>query len=398
MLLTKFLLTLLLLTLPFGELFRISIGNDIYFKPLDITACVITLWLILWFLYKRKNVLKSILPFVFFPIVGFFSLLFNSTWLATNELITSSLYLIRWVGYIGVLLAVLTVEAEFKKKLILLLLLDGIIILFFGFIQYFFYSDIRQLFYIGWDDHMYRLFSTFYDPNFAGAFLCLYLFFCLGLYMSATTNKNKILLGVLSAFTLLAILLTYSRSALIMLLVGGSALLILFQLKRLIFVLIGLLVLFTLIVSPLFYIENTNLFRSASTGARLETYNNAFKIYQDHPVLGVGFNAYRYAQIEYGFREENPKYPSNSDSGVDSSLLFVLATTGIIGFAAYLYMWKAIISSALAHYKNNDKWVAAVFLASILGLFVNSFLINSLFFPAILVWMWVLFGVMHNEE
>lgn len=397
----KLLLLSLLILLPFGELLRFNIGNNIYVKPLDIAACLLTLWLCIWLLYTKKFTQVFKWQLLLFPLVGLVSLAINSFQLSANEFVASSLYLLRWIGYLGVLFAVLQTDAGFKEIAAKVLLADGIVVVVIGYLQYLFYSDIRHLVNIGWDDHMHRLFSTFYDPNFAGAFLVLFTFYISSfIYQSIKEKKrNKsLLLAILLFATLLAVLLTFSRSALLMLIFGGITLLVFFKQKKLILALIGLLAAYVIIVSPVFYIENTNLFRAASTGARLETYGNAFTIYRDHPILGIGFNAYRYVQQDYGFRKEQPKYPSNADSGVDNSLLFVLATTGIVGFAAFLLMWETLISNAVQHFKKNGNLYAGVFIASALGLFINSLFINSLFFPPLVLWMWMLFGIIHQKD
>lgn len=397
----KVLLIVLLLLLPFGELLRFNVENSIYIKPLDITAGLLFVYLLGYLVYKKR--LKSLTQWRIwlFPIVGLLSLVLNSIHLQANEVFTASLYLIRFIAYIGVIFTVLQLDQHFKKQLERILFLDGLAIVLLGYFQYSFYSDIRHLVSIGWDDHMYRLFSTFYDPNFAGTMLVLYVLFLSGLLYSSFISKKRqetVFFSVVLLLTLGAVFLTFSRSALIMLIIGGSMLLVLFKQKKLILGLFAILALYILVISPRFYIENTNLFRTVSTEARLETYANAFTIYQDNPLIGIGFNAYRYAQQEYGFRREVPKYPSNADSGVDNSFLFVLATTGIMGFGAYLLFWGTLISSAFAHMHQKYSIWAKVWLASVVGLFINAFFINSLFFPASLLWMLVLFGLIHKKE
>ncbi len=401
MIVLKTLTLLLLILLPLGELLRFNVGNSIYIKPLDITAGLLALSFIIWLTYTKKIRGSFNWGLLLFPLVGLASLLVNSSWLQNTQLFVALLYLVRWVSYLSILFIIPFFEDTFKKKLFSLLLFDGLVVVFFGFLQYFFYSDIRSLVSIGWDDHMYRLFSTFYDPNFAGAFLVLYLFFASGFLYKAITSKDMkklYIFGSIIGLTILAILLTFSRSALLMLFFGGSLLLILLKQKKIILGGIALIILYFIVVSPRFYIENTNLFRAASTGARLGSYNNAITIYQNSPILGVGFNTYRYAQQEYGFRKEVPKYPSNADAGVDNSFLFVLATTGIIGFAAFLIMWANILRNVVVYFrKRHDIW-AAIFIASACGLFVNAFFINSLFFPAIVLWMWVFYSLVKIEK
>jgi len=152
----------------------------------------------------------------------------------------------------------------------------------------------------------------------------------------------------------------------------------------------GILILFFIVISPLFYIENTNLLRTASSEARLETSRNALKIIQDHPILGVGFNAYRYAQIKYNFRNAHPLFMSHADSGVDNSFLFVLATTGIIGFIAYISLWFFILKMAVVRKKHELSIAGVLVIASIVGLSVNALFINSLFYAPLMLWMWLL--------
>ena len=57
------------------------------------------------------------------------------------------------------------------------MLISGSLIVLLGFIQLMFYPALRNLYYLGWDEHLYRMFSTFLDPNFAGAFFVLFTLF-----------------------------------------------------------------------------------------------------------------------------------------------------------------------------------------------------------------------------
>ncbi|SRR5260221_1906352 len=52
----------------------------------------------------------------------------------------------------------------------------GTYILYFGILQYLFVPDTRMLFFLGWDDHYYRLISTLFDPGFTGIILVMYFF------------------------------------------------------------------------------------------------------------------------------------------------------------------------------------------------------------------------------
>lgn len=87
--------------------------------------------------------------------------------------------------------------------------------------------------------------------------------------------------------------------------------------------------------------EGVNLVRTASVNSRLVAYQEATEIFLNQPVIGVGFNMYRYSQHEKGFLKENGNAQSwltnHSGAGVPNSYLFVLATTGLTGFIALVY-------------------------------------------------------------
>ena len=166
------------------------------------------------------------------------------------------------------------------------------------------------------------------------------------------------------------------------------------QRKKFILLLLGAIVIFIIILSPYFYIENLDLFRVNSSVSRIHGLQTAVKIIQDNPLIGVGFDAYRYAQIRYGFIKPTSPFPSHSASGVDTSLLFVTATTGVIGLIAYCYLWVTLFSNAKASLSKKKNFYAPIFIASAVGLFVNALFINSLFYAEIMVWMWFVTGLM----
>lgn len=393
--LLKILLIVIFVFLPFGELLRIGVGNDIYVKPMDVMAILLGFYVLLLALLKKMPLKSFSWHYFLFPLIGLISLVINSYWLHPNQWFASVLYLARWVGYLSIFFAIRNTDKLFHTKLLKLILIDGIIVLVIGYTQYFLYPNLRNLIYLGWDDHLYRMFSSFLDPNFAGTFFVLYLILLVGLLFKTVANKKKnsaILLGLLSVVTLVALFLTYSRGALLMLLVSSFTLLVLLQKKKFIFIIIGAIGVFLISISPFFYLENLNFFRIASITARIHTNENAFKVITANPIVGVGFDSYRYAQQRYQLQKGPSKYPSHADAGVDTSLLFVLATTGIVGFAAYTYLWVRLTFQTVAIYKKKKNIFAAVAIASSAGLFVNALFTNSLFFPAVMLWMWFVFA------
>src|SRR5258708_3515262 len=279
----KLLLILLLLFFPFGELIRFTVGTNIILKPIDILAGILLLWTI--FLYiKNKKFRLSLKPYYFyFPLVGLISLLINSYWLNTFELFASFLYLFRWISYMSIFFAMQQVDQKFRNKIILFLFIDGFIVVLIGFLQYFFYQSLVNLIYLGWDNHLYRLFSSFLDPNFVGAFFVLYLILVAGTIFTVHGEKKKTLFikSLLIISTLIAVFLTYSRSGLLMLITSGITFFVQLQKKKFIIYLFFFIGVFIVFASPFFYLENINLFRSYESFERLADFKKGLTIFKD---------------------------------------------------------------------------------------------------------------------
>ena len=188
----KILLISLLVVFPFGELIRFDLGNNIILKPVDVISALIFLWTTFLYIKEKEFRLSLKWYFFLFPLLGLFSLCINSYWLKPTEILTSFLYLLRWVAYSSVFFAGIQLDRKFRKKIGWFLFADGIVLLLIGFVQFFIYPSLKNLYYLGWDNHLYRLFSSFLDPNFAGAFFVLYLIFIAGFIFDKSKKNKKI--------------------------------------------------------------------------------------------------------------------------------------------------------------------------------------------------------------
>ncbi len=380
-----------------GEIGRIDFRNGVAIHISDILLFITFLF---WLLRIKKNfkvfyffLTKPLILFVLFCIV---SLLLNPLSLSLTSLFLSSLYLIRWILYCSILFISRTFTLEERKKIFQTLLITGLSLVLFGYIQYFFYPNLRNLYYLGWDDHLYRLFSTLLDPNFTATILSFLLFMLLTLLISS--KKRRLLYLICFIISFIALLLTYSRSGYVMFIVGSVINLWLLRKRKLIFLLFVVLMFGIVVLPKDLGSAGVELWRTQSIIARSMDAQQAITIFLDNPILGVGFNTYRYAQKEYGFSNHRNWQVSHSDAGTDNSWLFVLVTTGVVGFILYILLWWRIIYMTYRVYKTNksdsfEKTVAIILLSSIAGLFINAFFINSLFYPMVMLWMWVLIGL-----
>lgn len=397
---SRYILTLAFAFLAFsfvgGQVARVSISHEVAFILLDLVLGGVILGLAMYTLIKRREVYKEISknplvrPLILFFVVCFISLLSNSTQLSSNQFLVAALYLVRLGFYYSLLLVIPFFSVRNKEKIQLYMLFVGGVIVLFGYIQLFIYPDMRPLMYLGWDDHYYRMVSTFLDPNFVGIFYVLYFLFLLdfGIKMFKTlSTKVKIGLSFMILVTFLAIFLTYSRTALLALLISlGVYLFVAKQLRFLLGIIVVSLLLILVLANTQY--ESLNPLRTASINARILAGGNALTLIQDNPILGVGFNAYRYA-LERKELISMGKYPNHGEAGTDNSLLFITATTGLVGLFSFLYLWGQIVKNTFG---------SKVGLSSIAALFVGGMFINALFYTFLLFWIFLLLSITRNNS
>jgi len=361
----------LILLFPFGQLTKIPLGIpsvNLYLQDIIIALLVFS-WLAWHFLKKEKFVLPPLTKPIFgFACVAFISWALNIHHHSSEEIIIAFLYLLRWAAYAGVYFVVWEITSLFKYPIGQLLIGANFLSAVFGLVQYVFLPDTRFLYYSGWDEHYYRLIGTFLDPGFTGMIYVLTLI----LVIKKFWHKKSIFYPLFSLFYL-ALVLTYARSVYLAYLVAMAV--VAWQKKSAKFFLVTfLLLVLTLPLLPRPGGEGIRLERKTSVIARTTNWQKSLMIIKDHPILGIGFNFYRYVQRDYGFLGEDWQV-SHAGAGADSSLLFVWATCGVVGFVFYLWLLLEMVR---------------ICPAAILALVAHSFFNNSLFYPWIMLWMWIL--------
>lgn len=376
-----------LVTFPFGLLVRFRIATNIYITPQDIIVFLIFIATTLQVVKKRKLISsdKFILFQILFLATGGVSLIVNSFVHNEINLAVSSLYITRYISYLSLLNIgnLFSKTGDERKTLVFI----GLIFLAFGYLQYFFYYDLKYLYYLGWDNHLYRLFSTFMDPNFAGVFYSLFfifIFFTVLQFKIARSYREL----VLSFFTIIALYLTYSRTALITLLTGVISIAIL---KGRLWILLLVLVAFSILLATLSdtSVEGLNPFRTASSIERVISLKEGWQIFTDNPLIGTGFNAYRYALLRHGFRNPTGASLSNADAGTDNSLLFVLSTSGVIGFTFFALSYFFLLKKL---YIERTK-ISVIPLCMIISFLAASLFLNVLFYTPILTFVFVIIAL-----
>ncbi|MCJ7804445.1 O-antigen ligase family protein, partial [Patescibacteria group bacterium] len=375
---------------PFGQLTKIPLNfldlPEVHLYLTDILVfLLVSSWLI-WRLVnkKKKFVLPPLAkPIFLFTILALISLLVNILNFSVEEMIVAGLYLARWVFYAGLYFVLFDLKKEFKwlnwQNGRCFLIIIGSVVGIFGFIQYFLWPNLKALEVLHYDPHFYRVVGTFLDPGFTG----LILVFTLLLIVDRWFEEKKKWLIPLALVIYSALALTYSRASWLVFLL--AVLLVSCFKKSWKF----LLVILALMGATYFLLprpagEGGKIERTYTIEARLTNYRQALVIAKDHPLFGVGFNTYRYAQRNYGFLDVEEWQVSHAGGGADASWLFVLATTGAFGFLSYLWLW----GRALKETKKKT-----IVLVTILALIVHSLFLNSLFYPQIMAWFWILLAI-----
>lgn len=371
----KILVLLVLAVFPFGQLLGIftesALNVSFRVHPIDIivffTLCFTTS------IYGLKPILFKY-RYIFVPIIFSFVL---SIFLGSTSLI-GFLYLIRLLTYLLFFVSI------FERKIIIsksalpqAMIIVGVLISLFGWVQYLLYPDLVSLKYFGWDDHYYRLTSTMLDPAFTGILLVLAILLSLDVYLKSRTKVHLLA----TIFFLVSLAFTYSRASFAALLIGLSVLL-LKKHKSLFMAIATALIILIAILPRNMGGEGVRLLRTSSTIQKIENYKDSLKIISSSPLFGVGYNNICLAKNNLSL---NISKQENSCSGLDNSFLLIVASMGIISFIGFVYFFREIWPQ-----------LGGLWKASAVSLAFHTLFTNSIFYSWVIIWMALLLALPKN--
>jgi len=321
-------------------------------------------------------------PPIFFIIFSLIGLIGSSFVFPLAVVLKGSLYTARWLAYYLVIRGVEDKEdKEEKAKNYNLILLIAVILAILGFIQLWLLPSISQnlVHQFAFDPHVGRLFVTWFDPNYLGGFLVI------ALLLSLEEKGRKGVKGIKGILIGIAIILTFSRSSYLALIIG---ILVYFSFKspKLIGILVVIVLAITSFVTPVRERVIGAISLDITARQRLESWNEAWQIIQVNPVVGVGYNLYGPARQSVGLRYKAYNMPYNpAQAGSDSSLLTIWATSGIGGLLVYLLLFWKIWSAGSVAEKS-----------AVSALFVHSLFVNSLLLPPFMIVIWLMINQKSN--
>ncbi len=310
------------LVFSLGQLGRISFFNQQINFYLYEVALTLSLF-ILFFKYRFqpiKEAAKKFKPIFFFLSVLLISLLIGLLKYNLFENLVSSLYFFRlllYFFYFFYLQYYLKTNKDFSKIIKRGISVIAVLTIISTLIQYFLYPDLRNLFYQGWDPHLYRTFGVFFDTSISAAIF--------GIFFLIINQP------VIKIFYLILIALSFSRSIYL----GLSITLIYFficqkQYKKIILFLLFFVALIFFIPKPSG--EGVNLKRLYSISSRVEDYRQGINLWKNKPIFGYGYNRIRYIK-------KNDSV--HSVSSFSSSFLTILVSSGIFGLLGFFWvLWR----------------------------------------------------------
>ena len=398
-------LGVLLLATTVGEFGRLTLGS-LHLLAIDILA---PLTLGIWLIRKisRHEVLQldrtTGLLLLFWGVAGM-SLLLGSSELTGDELHTALLYLVRFVSVSGLLLVARDAARQTprtSRRLITVLIGTGLLLALSGFVILHYFYDFTQsgLAYEGWDPHIGRITASWLDPNFLAGGFAFILSFAAARFFSLTNWLPRTVVLGLVGIMLIAFLMTYSRSGIVAL---GMVGVVLGAVRSRGLLVAGALALVVgMAVSSRLAERIGDMVGSiGSLGAtsqnvvdptaelRFLSWQEGGRIFLEHPAFGVGFGA-------YGAHQHFTSSESHAATGSDWSLLTVAATTGIAGTGVYIALLASLWGDA---WRRRRSEAGLSMVAALPALMLHAVFVNALFFPPLMLYLFVLGGLAGVDE
>lgn len=384
-----------LLSIIVGQFVRLPIlgsENSVIINDL-LLPIVIVVWLLRRLASRTWQWPRSSLTlpvWIFFTLLGL-SLVWNFSNYQSGEILSGALYGLRWIEYA----AVLVLGFDFvrtrqrAKKYLILMIWVGVVVALLGFFQLRLFPNFSFMTPAGWDPHIGRLLSTWFDPNFLAGWMALLVTICLSIALSKPLVNARWWWVALAVMTI-AIVFTFSRSGYVALAVG-TGLVTLVRARAVFF--LGVVAFSAVVLFVPRVNERVVGIRTIDETAqlRLVSWGNAWTVISDHPWTGVGYNLYQYVQVKYGFLDDTREH---SASGSDSSFLTVWATTGIFGVLVFGWLFVAMLREAWRTWRDRQlpkEWqgFGLGLVAGLIGLFFHSQFVNSLLYPHIMQTVWL---------
>lgn len=280
------------------------------------------------------------------------------------------------------------------KAILFLMVCGGILVAAYGFYQYMFQSKFggvwvdTEMF-----DGMFRVYSTFANPNVLGEYFLLIIPIAVAGFFIAKPLIIKLFYIGATGVMLLCLFLTYSRGCYIGIAVAAAVFLVLYD-KRFIF--LGVLALFLM---P-FILPETMLNRILSIG-NMEDSSTSYRVYIWMGTIAM-LKDYWFTGIGPGESAFNVVYPMYGYNGIGAphshnTFLQVMCDSGIIGIIVFITLiyqyYKALFVAFMAEKDRESRFLILAGLSSISGFLVQSMFDYTFYNYRVMFLFWTCIGL-----
>jgi O-antigen ligase len=388
----------------FGRADFFSGGRGPILMDLITAACAV--WGMVLLVRRREEVWGNTVAraLLFFAAAVVLSLIIASLtqWNGFSAFVTAVSYTARLVTVLlfAAALSVLPASKLYVSVYLRYMLAAAFGMLLVGVMLYVLLPNFAAFANFGWDPHIGRLSGSWLDPNYFGSFIAILVVAAIGKERSVAAAWRWPLIATVVMGSV-ALWFTVSRSALLTLLVGFAVVFWFSSIRSKVLMIIIAAVLLIIPGRLQDRVADSASFVDAGTSgatqeqlieadptanARQVSWTTALSIFAKQPVTGSGYGYYEQAAIRNGLIESTTRGTASSDS----SILTILATTGIVGLAAFIWLVWVFIFSLWSKRSNYFGLALATLCALIVGSTFNNLWLYPLFFPLWIIGMTLL--------
>lgn len=418
MIFMKFLFTLLFSWVVIWELFRIPILTSSWISIVDLSLIFLAFFWFIKYFFKEKifYLFKWFWIFFGFLLIGFFSLLINSQEMVLNfwEFFQSFFYFLRYFLFWILILSSFNFSKDenWRKFLINSIFISAFVIFILWILQMHFFWNFDKLWMhnLGWDPHIWRMLSTWFDPNFLSWYFAFVISLAVWVAWEDFYKHKKInYLLIFLIFCLISwIIFSYSRSWLLAFLV--SAWILWLFLSRKLLIIFALIFILWIWASDRAKERFMDWLESAESiflwtwtldptaKLRVKSWETWIDLFKEKPFIWWWFNTLKLVQKEkWAFMTK-----SHWASWIDASFLTVLATTWILWFLLFWWFIFVILFENFKNFVKRKDWFSIWLFVWLLGILANAIFVNILFFylflPVLFVAVWIGFSKGRFDE
>jgi len=278
------------------------------------------------------------------PILAFLGIELLSVLLSPNLL--RGLWALRqeWIVLLFFLVVNNVHDQRFARRILDLLVAVTSIVCLYAIWQHFAGWDLYRCRPLVFDGNAFHVIGLFGNHLTFGGYVMVVLLTSGCLFFGGTKGRRRIYFGLASLILSLALIWSYTRSAWLGLVGGIMGIGLLRGRKTLALVLIGIVIVAGLLV----LLQPSIRLRMKATAdalqdptvkpKRIQMWSASVKIIRDHPLLGVGVGRMKMSMVAYGCHL-GYAHPHND-------LLNVAAQAGLLGLAAFLWIWLTFLTMA----------------------------------------------------